>query len=138
MPIGSKIKQLRKQKSMTQEELADKLHVSRQTISKWETDIATPDIDNVIAICLIFEISTDELLTDLVKSQTKKKTVITDIITIAILMIGTIVFSVLLITNKVNADSSVVTINAYGILSIIFLILLITTVILLIIKHVKK
>lgn len=137
MTIGDKIKQQRKQKRLTQEELSEKLHVSRQTISKWETGLVTPDVDNIIQLCQIFEISTDELLTNS-SNYISKKAFIIDIITMAISMIGTLVFSVLLITNKVNADSSVVTINAYGILSIIFLGLLITSIILLIIKHVKK
>lgn len=137
MTIGDKIKQQRKQKRLTQEELSEKLHVSRQTISKWETGLVTPDVDNIIQLCKIFEISTDELLTNS-SNYISKKAFIIDIITMAVSMIGTLVFSVLLITNKVNADSSVVTINAYGILSIIFLGLLITSIILLIIKHVKK
>lgn len=138
MTIGDKIKKLRKQNHMTQEELSEKLHISRQTISKWETGSALPDINNVILICSIFEISTDELLTDSLNQKNNKKLFICDLVVLTICLIGTIVFSVLLITNKVNADSSTITINAYGILTIIFLILLISIVILLIIKHVKK
>lgn len=138
MTIGDKIKKLRKQNHMTQEELSEKLHISRQTISKWETGSALPDINNVILICSIFEISTDELLTDSLNQKNNKKLFICDLVVLTICLIGTIVFSIFLITNKVNADSSTITINAYGMLTIIFLILLISTVILLIIKHVKK
>lgn len=50
MLIADKIKKLRKDNNMTQEDLADKLNVSRQTVSKWETNVGVPDIDNIKAI----------------------------------------------------------------------------------------
>ena len=59
---SKKIKQLRKDNSMTQEDLAEKLKVSRQTISKWETSVTIPDADNIVAISKLFNIATDELL----------------------------------------------------------------------------
>ena len=46
MEIGNKINQLRKLSGMTQEQLAEKLNVSRQTISKWESDSTSPDLAN--------------------------------------------------------------------------------------------
>jgi len=61
--IGEKLFELRKEKNLSQEEVADKLNVSRQTISKWETNQSTPDFDKIIPICELFEISTEELLT---------------------------------------------------------------------------
>lgn len=63
MSLGERLLELRKEKHLSQEEVADKLNVSRQTISKWETDSSTPDFDKIIPICELFEISTDELLT---------------------------------------------------------------------------
>ena len=72
MLIADKIKKLRKDNNMTQEDLADKLNVSRQTISKWETNVGVPDIDNIKAICDLFNISTDELL-DYNNELVKKK-----------------------------------------------------------------
>lgn len=45
--IGTRIKELRKIKNISQEELANELSVSRQTISKWESDIVSPDINNI-------------------------------------------------------------------------------------------
>ena len=62
MNIGEKIFELRKQKNLSQEEVADRLNVSRQTISKWETNQSTPDFDKIVPLCELFEISTDELL----------------------------------------------------------------------------
>ena len=63
MSLGERLLELRKSKHLSQEEVADKLNVSRQTISKWETDSSTPDFDKIIPICDLFEITTDELLT---------------------------------------------------------------------------
>lgn len=62
MSIGEKILSLRKGKNLSQEEVANELNVSRQTISKWETDQSLPDFDKIVPLCNLFEISTDELL----------------------------------------------------------------------------
>ena len=48
MKIGNKINQLRKLSGMTQEQLAEKLNVSRQTISKWESDSTSPDLESIV------------------------------------------------------------------------------------------
>ena len=63
MNIGEKLFELRKEQNLSQEEVADKLNVTRQTVSKWETNQSTPDFDKIIPICELFEISTEELLT---------------------------------------------------------------------------
>lgn len=62
MKIEDKLLRLRKEKGLSQEEVADILNVSRQTISKWETGQSTPDFDKIIPICELYEISCDELL----------------------------------------------------------------------------
>ncbi len=62
MNIGEKIYELRKSKKLSQEEVAEKLNVTRQTVSKWETNQSTPDFDKIVPLCELFEISTDELL----------------------------------------------------------------------------
>ena len=62
MTIGQKIQTLRHQRGRTQEELADALGVSRQAVSKWESDAALPDTDNVLALSRLFGVSTDLLL----------------------------------------------------------------------------
>lgn len=64
MDIGMKINQLRKLSGMTQEQLAEKLNVSRQTISKWETGTTSPDLESVVRISKIFQVSLNELLLD--------------------------------------------------------------------------
>ena len=48
--IGEKLLELRKKKGLSQEEVAQELNVSRQTISKWETDQSTPDFDKIIPL----------------------------------------------------------------------------------------
>ncbi len=62
MSTGEKIYELRKKKNMSQEELAQVLNVSRQTISKWETGESNHDFDKIVPLCNFFEISTDEFL----------------------------------------------------------------------------
>ncbi|MBR5521812.1 MAG: phosphoglucosamine mutase [Oscillospiraceae bacterium] len=64
MTIGEKITHLRTAANMSQEILADKLSVSRQSVSKWEMDQSLPQIDKVLQLCEMFNISTDELLHD--------------------------------------------------------------------------
>ena len=64
MSLGEKLLKLRKKKGLSQEEVADILHVTRQTISKWETDQSMPDFDKVVPICNLYEISTEELFHD--------------------------------------------------------------------------
>lgn len=61
MNLGEKIYALRTKKNLSQGDLADKLDVSRQSVSKWENNTAVPDLDKLIKICDVFEISLDEL-----------------------------------------------------------------------------
>ena len=64
MDFNNKLFTLRKQKGFSQEELANRLNVSRQTISKWEVGESTPDLENLVAISELFEVSLDELVLD--------------------------------------------------------------------------
>lgn len=62
MEIGKKLKDARASSNLTQESVADKLNVSRQTISNWETEKSYPDIINVIELSDLYSISLDDLL----------------------------------------------------------------------------
>lgn len=62
MNIGDMILKLRKEKGLSQEEVAEKLNVTRQTVSKWETGESKPDFDKIIPLCDLFSITTEELL----------------------------------------------------------------------------
>ncbi|WP_302626253.1 helix-turn-helix domain-containing protein [uncultured Eubacterium sp.] len=64
MTFAEKLKSIRKQAGMSQEQLAEKLGVSRQAITKWETDAGIPDIQNLMAISTLFDISIDEMLSN--------------------------------------------------------------------------
>ena len=61
--IGDNIRNYRKIKNMSQEELAEKLDVTRQSVSLWESGQTQPSLDNIIALSKIFGVSTDDLLT---------------------------------------------------------------------------
>lgn len=64
MTIGEKILNLRKARGWSQEELAERIGVSRQAVSRWESDSAKPDADKIIALCDLFGVSADYLLRD--------------------------------------------------------------------------
>ena len=64
MTIGSRIQALRKERGMSQEELANKLSVSRQTVSQWETGQTAPSIDNIYTLKDIFGVSFDALMSE--------------------------------------------------------------------------
>lgn len=70
MTFAEKLKSIRKKAGMSQEKLAEKIGVSRQAITKWETDAGIPDIDNMMALSSLFNISLDELLSN---EKTEKK-----------------------------------------------------------------
>ncbi len=64
MKIGEKISSLRNSAGLSQEQLAEKVAVSRQSVSKWEMNQALPQIDKVLQLCELFNITADELLQD--------------------------------------------------------------------------
>lgn len=64
MTLGEKLRTARQKYGLTQEELADKLCVSRQAITKWENDKGIPDIENLKAIAALFDVSVDYLVSD--------------------------------------------------------------------------
>ena len=81
MTIGEKILNMRKARGWSQEELAERVGVSRQAVSRWESGTAKPDADKIIAICDLFGVSADYLLRDILgqgaeaseQEQKKKK-----------------------------------------------------------------
>ncbi len=62
MNIGESIKYYRNQTNLTQEDLAEKVHVSRQTISSWENSKSLPDITSLVMLSDLFQVSLDELI----------------------------------------------------------------------------
>ena len=64
MTFAEKLKSMRKQSGMSQEKLAEKIGVSRQAITKWENNTGIPDIENMLALSSLFNVSVDELLSN--------------------------------------------------------------------------
>ena len=62
MNLGERICRLRNERNMSQGDLADALEVSRQSISKWETNGSVPDLDKLVKLSELFDISLDELI----------------------------------------------------------------------------
>lgn len=72
MPFEENLRNLRKNANMTQAELAEKLNVSRQAVSKWEKAVSIPDIENMLLLSKVFNVSLDELV------DNKQKTISED------------------------------------------------------------
>ena len=63
MDLGERLYELRKSKNLSQENIAEALNVTRQTVSKWETNQSTPDFDKIVPLCEILGIGVEELVT---------------------------------------------------------------------------
>lgn len=93
MTLGEHIQELRKERNLSQESLADKLNVSRQAVSKWETGLSNPDTKNLLLLAELFEISVDELVlakheeTSTVCQEPKKRAIKTSHIIAAFMVI---------------------------------------------------
>ena len=73
MTIGEKILKLRKARGWNQENLAEQVGVSRQAVSRWESDSAKPDVDKIVTICDLFGISTDYLLREQIQDHAESE-----------------------------------------------------------------
>ena len=99
--LGMMIASLRKEKGMTQLELADKMGVTDKAVSKWERDISCPDVNTIPKLAEVFEISVDELMQIRDGSQNETKKDVTSLIhmilkAIALAMgVGVVVLSIL-------------------------------------------
>ena len=78
MELGNRIKKFREKSNLSQEELADKIYTSRQTISNWENDKTYPDINSLKLLSNIFDVSLDDLIEGDIESM-KKEIVESDI-----------------------------------------------------------
>lgn len=79
MELAKRIQELRKQNGMSQEDLAQLMHVSRQAVSKWEAQTSVPDLENIIALSEIFHVSTDYLIKGTMEHK-DKHTMISEIL----------------------------------------------------------
>lgn len=108
--LGMMISSLRKEKGMTQLELAEKMGVTDKAVSKWERDLSFPDINSIPKLAEIFEVSVDELMQ--VKTETKEnlgKNKVEEIIDTALKGIGIamgIAVAVLSILGELETNSA--------------------------------
>lgn len=75
MDFGDKLKQYRLNEGLSQEQLAEKIGVSRQAITKWETKRGLPDVENMIILAELFKLTLDELVLEEVKKQETKQVI---------------------------------------------------------------
>ena len=75
MDFGDKLKQYRLKEGLSQEQLAEKIGVSRQAITKWETKRGLPDVENMIILAELFKLTLDELVLEEVRKQEEKSVV---------------------------------------------------------------
>lgn len=73
MNLSENLKKIRKEHHLSQEQFAEKLGVSRQSVSKWESDLAYPDLDKIIQISTIFNIQVDDLLNQNIQEVSNEK-----------------------------------------------------------------
>lgn len=110
MRIGEKIKIIRENKKISQEDMAKSLHVSGQAVSNWERGKGYPDISNIIMISDLYEISLDELIREDKNYKDvlleKKVSKIVDLtINIILLIIATLAILYAYTTNKINENN---------------------------------
>ncbi len=74
MSLGNKLAEARKKQNLTQEQLAERLGVTRQAVSRWESDAAYPETDKIVRMAQILEVSCDYLLQDGVDEKGKPVT----------------------------------------------------------------
>lgn len=79
MRFGEKLSFLRKQKGMTQMELAEKLDISRQAVSRWEQGISEPSTENLVSIGTLFDVSVDALVNENVQLQAGSAVLVAEI-----------------------------------------------------------
>lgn len=133
MTLYVKLRRLRNNANLTQEEVATKLGVSRQTISKWESGLSIPQTEHIIEICKLYKITSDSLL------DYHKPLTIPKIKYLALWLSGIIVgilFSLitLLLTKRLDETSSMIVLNSYGILAICLVVIVLVLSIIILIK----
>ena len=108
--IGETIASLRKQKGMTQNELAEKMNVTDKAVSKWEQDLSCPDINTISKLADILDVSVEELL-KAKKKENSNTTQMKDLINLifkAVALAMGIAVVVLNILNQIDIKSSII------------------------------
>ena len=112
MKFNEKLKVLRTEKGYTQEEIATKLNISRQSVSKWENGINEPDFETLKKICIIFDCSISDLIDDDKEvTNSKGKNLVSKIDKLVNINIGIVIFSALMIFSFIILLKNEVLIN---------------------------
>ena len=153
MKLSEKLYSLRKKSGLSQEQLAEQLNVSRQAISKWESDVSVPESEKLIVISTYFNVSVDYLIKDDVEtadsiqptSSANKADIIVKYVGLGLCILGflfLIAWGVVMIANpdisNDIADSSMITIDGRGILLIVCCVLVTVGIILLLRKQSRR
>lgn len=107
--LGQMISSLRKEKGMTQNDLAEKMNVTDKAVSKWERDLSYPDINSIPRLAETLDVSVEELL-NAKKAEENSKNKIGEIIDTALIGVGLamgICVTVLSILKKIEMDSAI-------------------------------
>lgn len=126
MKFNENLKYLRKQAGLTQEQLAEKLNVSRQAITKWESGQSFPDIENLKEISYIFSVSIDSLVAEIdCKTTTKIKKKIDNIgyfIFALVLVLGHCFFSISNLVKYITQNENIIVVSTILMIIMAFII----------------
>ncbi len=124
--IGKFLKELRKEKNITQEQLADKLNVSGRTVSRWETGNNMPDISILVEMAELFDVSIPEIINGERKSEkmddeiknvaqsmsdyatSEKETLLKEVRKLSLIGLASLVIYLFLDTTKIGADNATI------------------------------
>ncbi|MFR6098579.1 helix-turn-helix domain-containing protein [Longibaculum muris] len=111
MKIGEKLRDARNQKGLTQEEVADEIHVSRQTISNWENNRSYPDIISVILLSDLYQMSLDVLLKgdkDMIEHLNESTNIVNSNKKLIIMgLLNIVVFIFMIIFNQIISENKI-------------------------------
>lgn len=111
MMIGEKLRNARNQKGLTQEEVADEIHVSRQTISNWENNRSYPDIISVILLSDLYQMSLDVLLKgdkDMIEHLNESTNIVNSNKKLIIMgLLNIVVFIFMIIFNQIISENKI-------------------------------
>ena len=126
MKFNENLKYLRKQAGLTQEQLAEKLNVSRQAITKWESGQSLPDIENLKELSFMFSVSMDSLVGDIEsKSTLKIKKKIDDIgyyILSLVVLLASSFFSIFRLIKHITENENIIVISVIIMIIMAFII----------------
>lgn len=114
MNIADRIQYLRKQRGLSQEELADMVGVSRQSVSKWESEQSVPDLEKIITMSDIFEVTTDYILKGIEPVSVSNRKITKNLYLAFVLIFATIAGIWSFTANRFRIDESFLIILAGG------------------------